>query len=298
MTRTASYRHDVERSARRVGTVPLAALLVGLAAARTGVPWAHAADSAARATPLAQIPRFPVHAPAPPAQQAAGKALFSANCSFCHGSNARGGESGPNLLRSAVVLNDQHGELIAPVVQNGRIDAGMPRFSLSVAQVADIAAFLHSFPLTTDIADVNPVIGDASAGQGFFNGAGHCSECHSVSGDLAGVGAKFAPRELQRALLTGNWRGIAFSPVPNMIPPGTTATVSVSADRSVSGRLEAIDEFSVSIIDAGGQRLTFERRGQQPSVQVHDPLSQHLAMWRTLTDAEIHDLTAYLVTLK
>src|SRR4051812_35551988 len=88
---------------------------------------------------------YPERAPGDPAAIERGKANYGVNCAFCHGSDARGGEGGPNLLRAEIMLNDQHGELIAPVIQNGRVDKGMPAFPMTAAQVADIAAFVHSF---------------------------------------------------------------------------------------------------------------------------------------------------------
>src|SRR5271168_3462304 len=88
-------------------------------------------------------PAFPPHPPADPAVVARGKAIYGVNCNFCHGSDARGGEGGPNLLRSELVLNDLNGERIAPVVQNGRGE--MPKLNLSREQVAQVAAYIHSF---------------------------------------------------------------------------------------------------------------------------------------------------------
>jgi mono/diheme cytochrome c family protein len=125
---------------------------------------------------------------------ARGQALYGVNCQFCHGSDARGGEGGPNLLRSELVLNDQNGELIAPVVQNGRIDQGMPKFPMTNAQVADIAAFLHNFRVAGyDASRMKPptiLVGDPAAGEAYFKTK--CASCHSVTGDLKGIGAKYA----------------------------------------------------------------------------------------------------------
>ncbi len=286
------------RAAWRLAFIALA-VPAAAAAAQSASP-APAGSSAPRAVNIFTQPRFPVHPPAPPQVVAAGKALFSANCAFCHGSNARGGESGPNLLRSEVVLNDQNGERIAQVVQNGRIDKGMPRFSLDQQQISQIAAFLHSFPLVSRdaVAGLNPVVGDATAGQMYFNGDGGCAGCHSPSGDLAGIGNRFMPRDLQRAMLTGNWQGAGFSPVPNSIPPGTTASVTLPSGQHYQGRLQSIDEFSITLVDGSGAQRTFERSGDQPKIDIHDPLAKHLALLRVLTDSQIHNLTAYLVTLK
>src|SRR5437868_2262795 len=95
------------------------------------------------ARPNPRPPAYPQRAPAAPAALERGKALYGVNCNFCHGSDARGGEGGPNLLRSELVLNDQNGELIAPVVQNGRGE--MPKINLTTAQVSEVAAYIHSF---------------------------------------------------------------------------------------------------------------------------------------------------------
>ncbi len=253
------------------------------------------------ATPIPSFNAYPTRPPADPAALERGKTLFSVNCSFCHGSTAKGGEGGPNLVRSEIVLNDKKGELIATVVQNGRPDRGMPKFDLTNAQVSDIATFIHSFPvggranrgLLTD-----PVVGNAKAGEAFFNGAGKCDTCHSVTGDLAGVGAKFDPRNLQAAFLTGGtWRGgrTGNSPAVNTAP---TVTVTLADGQKIEGRLNSIDDFSVSLTDSSGYLRTFERGTAGPKVEIHNPVQVHMDMWKTLTDAQIHDLTAYLVTLK
>src|ERR1022692_200 len=129
---------------------------------------------------------YPKGPPADPAVVDRGKALYGVQCNFCHGSDARGGEGGPNLLRSQLVLNDQKGEAIAPVIQNGRIDQGMPKFDLTAAQISDIAAYIHSFRVGGDDASrerpVSILVGDAKEGETYFKAK--CSSCHSATGDL------------------------------------------------------------------------------------------------------------------
>src|SRR5688572_33078638 len=90
---------------------------------------------------------YPARPPAEPAALERGKAVYGTYCTFCHGADIRGGDGGPSLLRSGVVLDDQNGELIGPVVLNGRPDRGMPKFALTPAQISDIATFLHSFQI-------------------------------------------------------------------------------------------------------------------------------------------------------
>src|SRR5881227_3773132 len=143
-----------------------------------------------------RAPDYPVRPPAPPEQVAHGEQVFKSNCSFCHGSDARGGETGPNLVRDQVVLADQRGELIAPVVQNGIPGRGMPKLTLSATEIADIAAWLHGQPLSDRGAPstLDILVGNAKEGETYFNGAGHCTQCHSASGDLAAMGAKYDPK--------------------------------------------------------------------------------------------------------
>jgi mono/diheme cytochrome c family protein len=244
---------------------------------------------------------YPQRAPADPASLERGKGLYSVNCGFCHGSDARGGEGGPNLLRSQSVLNDNKGELIAPIVKNGR-PGGMPSLNLSNQQIADIAAFLHSMPVGgRDIARTTPetiVVGDANAGKAFF--AQKCASCHSVDRDLKGIATRIPDeKNLQHAWLMpggGGRGGRGAGPTFN-IPP-TTVTVTLAGGQKIEGRLERIDDFLVSLRDAEGNLRSFPRKGAVPRVELHDPLQPHLDLLAVYTDKNIHDLTAYLVTLK
>ena len=245
---------------------------------------------------VARPPAYPVRTPADPAVVARGRQIFSANCSFCHGSDARGGEGGPNLVRSQLVMDDNNGELIATVVQNGRPDKGMPKFDLTTAEIASIATFIHSMPVggraeTTGMVD--PLVGDAKAGEAYFIGAGKCATCHSVSGDLAGIGAKYTDvRALQGAILSGERRGELSE------APRKTVTVTLRSGQTVEGKLYQIDDFVVSLMDANGNYHSYTRQGDYPKVVIRDPMQAHLDMLRTLSDDNIHNLTAYLVTLK
>jgi cytochrome c oxidase cbb3-type subunit 3 len=230
---------------------------------------------------------------------ARGQALYGVNCQFCHGSDARGGEGGPNLLRSELVLNDQNGELIAPVVQNGRIDQGMPKFPMTTAQVADIAAFLHNFRVAGyDASRMKPptiLVGDAAAGEAYFKTK--CGSCHSATGDLKGIATKYPePRDLQQFFLMPGGGGRGRGATGN-VPP-TTVTVTLGSGQKEEGRLVRIDDFLVTLADADGTQRSFRREGDRPKVEIHDPLEPHKALLRVYSDKDIHNLTAYLVTLK
>jgi cytochrome c oxidase cbb3-type subunit III len=222
------------------------------------------------------------------------------NCAFCHGSDARGGEGGPNLIRSQMVLNDQNGERIAAVVQNGRPDGGMPKFNFTGAQVTEIAAFLHTIPVggrdPARQVPINIVVGDANAGKTFFDA--RCGTCHSAAGDLKGIASKVAdPKTLQQTWIMPNaGRGGRGAPPPNMRP--TSVTVILASGQKVEGRLGRIDDFLVTLTDVEGKLRSFPRKGDQPRVELHDPMQPHLDLLPVYTDKDIHDVTAYLVTLK
>jgi cytochrome c oxidase cbb3-type subunit 3 len=241
---------------------------------------------------------FPQHAPSDPAMVERGRALYGVNCQFCHGSDARGGEGGPNLIRAEIVLKDQNGELIAPVVQNGRVDQGMPKFPMTNAQVADIAAFIHNFRVAGyDNSRMKPptiVVGDRAAGEAYFKAK--CASCHSVTGDLKGIGAKFPePRSLQQTFVMpgGGFFGGRGGGVP-----AATVTVTLGSGQKVEGRLLRVDDFIVTLADADGTQQTFRRDGDKPKVEIHDPLQPHKDLLGIYTDKDIHNLTAYLVTVK
>lgn len=227
-----------------------------------------------------------------------GKAAFAGKCGFCHGSNARGGESGPDLLRSPLVRDDEDGNQIGQVVRNGRPAAGMPKFDLSKSEIADIAAFLHEGVRAAAERGtyklLNIVTGDAKAGEAYFNGTGQCNTCHSVTGDLKGISGKYDPVALQGKFLmpAGGREGQKRTIAP------VTVTVTLASGKSVEGTLERIDDFTIALTDASGDYHSFSRNGDVPKVDLHDPLKHHYDMLSKYTDTDIHNLTAYLVTLK
>jgi mono/diheme cytochrome c family protein len=248
-------------------------------------------------------PAYPERPPADPAVVARGKATFGVHCSFCHGSDARGGEGGPNLIRSELVLNDRAGEKIASVVQNGRPDRGMPKFDLSMSAISDIAAYIHSFKVGGyDISRQKPVsvlVGDAKAGEAYF--AAKCASCHSVTGDLKGISGKFNdPKMLQQTWLAPGGSGRRGPSAQESAVPvkPITVTVTLPSGEKVEGRLLRMDDFIVTLTKAYGTQSSFRRDGDSPKVEVHDPAQPHRDLLSTYTDKDIHNLTAYLVTLK
>jgi cytochrome c oxidase cbb3-type subunit III len=248
----------------------------------------------------AQRRDYPLRPPGDPAAIERGRALYSVNCTFCHGPDIRGGDGGPSLLRAGTVLDDQNGELIAPVVKEGRADRGMPKFSFSDAQVADIVAFLHNFVAAGyDASRMKPpsiLVGDAKAGEAYFSRT--CGACHSATGDLRGYASRFTDeKQLQQTWLMPGSGGRGAAPVRLNVPP-TTVTVTVKSGEKVEGVLDRLDDFVVSLTESDGTHRSFRTEGDAPKVEVHDPLQPHKDLLRRYADSDIHNVTAYLATLK
>ncbi|MGH9583646.1 MAG: c-type cytochrome [Bryobacteraceae bacterium] len=237
-----------------------------------------------------------------PAAVVRGQKIFTATCSFCHGANATGGETGPDLLRSVVVLDDVNGNKIAPIVHGARVDKGMPKFDLSQTQIQDIATFLHQrikdAALRGTYKILNIVDGNPKAGEAYFEGAGRCSTCHSVTGDLAHIGSKYDPVTIQQKIVMPRERRSPFVRSPGPVSDPVIATVMLPNGQSFTGKLDHIDDFNVALTDSNGDYHSFARRGGVPKVVLKDPLAFHKQMLTKYTDADIHNLTAYLVSLK
>jgi mono/diheme cytochrome c family protein len=236
-----------------------------------------------------------------PAAVERGKRNFVASCGFCHGSNANGGESGPDLVRSVVALDDEGGDKIGPVIRNGRTDKGMPAFPMTDDQIKDLAAFLRSRQQAAIDRGAytiqNIVTGDPKKGQAYFNGAGRCNTCHSPTGDLAGIASKYDAVALQARFL---FPGASRRPRRGEASQKSAAapvTVTLPSGQTVSGTLEYLDDFDVSLRDASGEYRSYTR-GAGVKVDVRDPLAAHEELLKKYTDADMHNLVAYLVTLK
>lgn len=221
-----------------------------------------------------------------PAAAARGTPLFAQNCGFCHRQTARGA-TGPSLITSDLVLADDHGERLTPFLRKGSPEKGMPSFAtMADHQLTDIAEFLHL--QVEDVANrgayqvLNILVGNAAKGKAYVEG--HCMQCHT--GDtFSHIANRFrSPEQLQRYWIWPARSG------------NVTATVKTSAG-TISGRVTQISDFRIALVDGKGQTLTVDR-GPGVEVKVNDPLAAHQEMLMTLANDDMHNVSAYLGTLK
>jgi cytochrome c oxidase cbb3-type subunit 3 len=223
---------------------------------------------------------------------ARGQAQFRKSCSFCHGPDATGGTEGPNLTMSSLVRHDKDGDLIGAVIREGRPAKGMPAFSLSPPEIADLVKYIHSRVAELDRRSAGKppatyalehlLTGNAEAGKQFFNGKGGCSGCHSVTGDLAHIASKYPPVELQTSFL-----------YPQDVKQ--TAEVKLPSGEVVKGVLARADAFSVAINDEKGWYRSWPR--DAVSVTINNPLSAHRRLLDVYTESDMHNVFAFLETL-
>jgi mono/diheme cytochrome c family protein/small nuclear ribonucleoprotein (snRNP)-like protein len=241
-----------------------------------------------------------------------GGALFVAKCGGCHGATAKGTNRAPDLVRSLLVLDDEKGILIAPVLRDGRPAKGMPKLGLTEPQISDIVAWMHVQTYAADHRNtylfLDALTGDAKAGEAYFNGKGTCNKCHNPAEDLKGIGAKYDAHNLQGRWLQprgfgrggGGGRGGRGGGGGAAAVSRSTVTVTVTmADgKKLEGTLDRIDDFNVALRDASGEFHSINRDGNSPKVEVHDPLRAHVDLLKIYTDTDIHNVTAYLASLK
>ena len=221
----------------------------------------------------------------------AGRDLFQQNCAFCHGRDAMGGETGPDLTRSKTVLADRDGDAISQVVREGRPEKKMPAFNFSAPELEGLAAFIHGQVTAAeenkggrrgvDVADLQT--GNRDAGKRYFDGPGGCTKCHSSSGDLAGVATRLQGLALEERML---------------YPRGAKSSVAVTlpSGQTVAGTLAYLDEFTVALRDSTGSYHSWQTA--KVKYKVDSPVEAHVDLFGKYTDADIHNLMAYMQTLR
>ncbi|GAC1422830.1 MAG: hypothetical protein NVSMB62_18860 [Acidobacteriaceae bacterium] len=227
----------------------------------------------------------------PAATSGVGGALFQQNCAFCHGRDTQGGESGPDLTRSKLVQSDVMGDKISEVVRNGRPEKKMPAFNFSKQELLDLAEFIHAQEARAvaqkgkrkgvDVADLQT--GNVEAGQQYFNGAGTCSTCHSARGDLAGIASRYEGLQLEQRMLYPR-------------DAKSRVTVTLPSGERITGTVAYRDEFTVALRDAGGVYRSWAVGRVKYSLD--SPVTAHAELFSKYTDEDIHNLMAYLQTLR
>jgi cytochrome c oxidase cbb3-type subunit 3 len=277
-------------------------LAMGLAAQEPAPKPGTSDANRAKQAQAEMIRKFMGQPPGPdPVKVERGRGTFVANCAFCHGSSATGGEGGPDLVRSVLVLHDNNGDKISQVVLNGRPAKGMPKFALTDAQISDIAAFLKAQAdakaMRFNYTIQNVVTGNSKLGQEYFEG--HCANCHSATGDLKGVATKYDPNALQSRFLYPKTETFPGMPMMGTPPKPTLVTVTLPDGKSLSGTLQHLDTFNVAFYDSDGNYHSFLME-QTPGIKVetHDPLAGHIELLKQYTNADMHNVLAYLETMK
>lgn len=301
----------------RVLIIATAVSVVGATvSARQGPPPAPGGGAAGRGpAPTTQAPGV-VQIPRTPAvDQAAhdrGRALWARECVDCHGSQARGSDTGPNIIRTKTVNFDRSspaaGSVLGPFLKAGhQTQSGKPSVSFTDEEIVGLANFVRQRVNDTmrgsavfTVGDI--LVGDRAAGEAYFNGAGNCASCHNATArNLAGIGTRIpAPVDIQQRMLFpgsgAGWRGrgaAAASSGANAI----TVAVTPPSGPALTGVLVEQSDFFVTLRLADGTTRAV-RKGPGTTVVLTHPLQAHIDLLDAITDKQIHDLVAYLESLK
>jgi cytochrome c oxidase cbb3-type subunit 3 len=228
------------------------------------------------------------------AAAAQGAPLFQRNCAFCHGPQAHGA-TGSSLITSDVVLGDDHGEHLVPFLKKGLPEKGMPAFAtMSDDDLKDIAEFVHL--QIEEVANrgtyhvLNILVGNAAKGQAYVTA--HCMSCHSPE-TFAHIGSKFrSPEQLQRGWI---WPARPANSGDNSL--AATATVKTPDGSITTGHVTQLSDFRITLVDRAGQTRVIDRK-PGVEVQMKDPLAAHQEMMMTLANDDMHNVTAYLESMK
>jgi len=228
-----------------------------------------------------------------------GRKVYAAECINCHGTHARGTDNGADLIRSELVLHDRYGSTIGPFLKKGHPTQTTPVARLTAAQIEDLTHTIHQEvynTLRSALEIQNVLTGDSKAGAAYFNGEGKCSTCHSPTGDLAHIASRMDPPALQQRFLfpggrggRGGRGGAGANPV--------TVTVTPASGAPITGVLLHLDDFNVALTDSAGEYRSFKRTAALKVVK-HDPTQAHHDLLDKYTDKNMHDMVAYLETLK
>lgn len=248
----------------------------------------------------------------PPVDQAAhdrGRAVWARECIDCHGSQARGSEKGPNIIRTRTVNFDRTsqtpGNVLTPFLKAGHpTQSGKASATFTDEEIVGLAQFLRQRVNDTMRSSAlftvgNIVVGDRAAGEAFFKGGGKCATCHTgTTRSLAGIKARFpTPVDLQQRMMFpagGGGRGFV---APTNNPNATTVTITPATGASINGVLVEQTNLFITVRLADGATQTV-RRAPNMKIVLTNPLQGHIDLLETITDAQMHDLVAYLETMK
>jgi putative heme-binding domain-containing protein len=216
-----------------------------------------------------------------------GGLFYNANCFQCHG---RDGDQISGIdLRRGLFRRSQSDEDLAQTITRGT-PGGMPAFKLDPAELTAIVAFIRAgFDTSASVR-----VGDAAKGRAIFQGKGECLMCHRVAGkgprsapDLSEIGIARAPAMLERAVR---------EPTSALLPINRPVRIIMRDGKTIRGRRLNEDTHTVQLIDEK-ERLVSVVKKDMRSMDVAKE-SAMPAYAGKLTDSEIADVVAYLLTLR
>jgi cytochrome c oxidase cbb3-type subunit III len=232
-----------------------------------------------------------------------GASLFHANCSPCHGLNAKGGGRGPDLTAGRWVHGSTDADFFRTVTR-GVPGTEMPANAFDDSEIWTILAYVRSLAPAKSEA----VSGDPVKGKKIFWETAGCSTCHMVQGSGGVLGPDLSRVGKARSVnyLIDSIREPSKELSSGMLDPNNhyglplvydTVTVVTADGQEIVGVARNEDTFSLQLIDINQhlqfflkknlREVTHERKSLMPAYSAD-----------TLKPAELQDLVAYLEGLR
>ena len=218
-----------------------------------------------------------------------GYRLYSSQCALCHGNNGDG-IAGVNLPRQQFRRAATDAD-IRNTISTGVASAGMPPFKLQPAELSALVAYIRS---GFDLGGTPFRVGDAARGKAIYDGKGACATCHRVNGngprtapDLSDIALLRQPAAIQRSLV---------EPDKGMLPINRSIKIVTRDGRTIRGRRLNEDTLTIQLIDENEKLVSLEKSQIQEFEA--GTASGMPSFARKLTENEIADLLAYLISLR
>jgi putative heme-binding domain-containing protein len=224
-----------------------------------------------------------------PEDVAAGGRIFRSHCANCHGIDGTG-EKGPDLTRGVYRHGSEDLDLYK-TISEGVPGSEMAGIFFEGKQMWQIVAYVRAL---ADSSKGAPPTGDATRGGALVSGKGGCLQCHMAGGEggrigpsLDDIGAARSPSHLRTAIL---------EPGEEVLPRHWTIKATTKKGEAISGRRLNEDTYSIQLLDSNDRLLSLDKSDLDSyEIVKKSAMPSYKDM---LTDSEVDDIVAYLVSLR
>jgi putative heme-binding domain-containing protein len=218
-----------------------------------------------------------------------GAQLYAEFCSNCHGDEGDGvGNVNLKVGQFRQASTDQN---FRRILTRGIPGTAMPPGDYDDGELVAIIAYVRNM---RDYDGGVVTLGNADRGRAVFEGKGDCTRCHRV----AGRGSRLAPDLTAIGAMrgAGSMREKLIDPTGSMLPFNKPLRIVTQDGETVTGRRLNEDTYTIQLLDEEERLRSFDKTTlRELTVLTMSPMPSYA---ESLTETELADLLAYLVTRK